>query len=407
MTARRIALAVLAPLALAVTLFTQAAEAQRSASYASVDETRTALARAQADGRAAAGRASRLEQAARGAQASAEKTASQAAALAARIQEAEAGIGVARARIALAERERTALDRRLAERRGPLIRLTAGLQKLARRPLALAVLKPGSLRDTVYLRAMLESTLPEVRRRTAALRGEIARGQRIEDEARAALASLASSNRTLSERRGALAALESRQRLVSRAATGAAARESERALALAEEARDLDSLVGQLDQAGTLRRQLAALPGPLLRPPRPGASEVVDTGPEAVAPSTGIPSFLLPVAGRTVNGFGEARDDGGRARGLLLSPAGGAQVVAPAAGRVAFAGPFAGFDRIVIIEHAGGFTSLVTGMARVDVGVGQELVAGGPLGVAGGARPLIGFELRRAGDPVNPLEYLR
>jgi len=407
MTPRRAALATLAALMGAALIVSQAVEAQRGAAYASVDETRTALARAQADSRAAAARANGLELAARGALASADKTARQAAALAARIQEAEAGIGVARARMVLAERDRAALDRRLAERRGPLIRLTAGLQKLARRPLAVAVLKPGSLRETVYLRAMLETTLPEIRRRTATLRGELARGRALEQEARAALAALRTSNRTLTERRRALAALESRQRLTSRAASGAAAREADRALALAEEARDLDSLVGQLDRAGTLRRQLAALPGPLLRPPRPGASEVVDAGPTPDASPTGAPAFQLPVAGRTVGGFGEARDDGGRTRGLALAPAGGAQVVAPAAGRVAFAGPFEGFDRIVIIEHAGGFTSLVTGLARVNVSVGDELVAGGPLGVAGGTRPVVGFELRRTGEPVNPLAFLR
>jgi septal ring factor EnvC (AmiA/AmiB activator) len=408
MPPRRTALAILAVSGAAVLGGSQAVEAQRGAAYTSIDETRTALAHAQADARAAAGRASRLEIAARNARASAARTASEAAALAARIPEAEAGIGVAQARITLAARDRAALDRRLAERREPLIRLTAGLQKLARRPLALAVLRPGSLRDTVYLRAMLETTLPEVRRRTAALRGELARRQRIEDEARGALAAFRESSRMLDTRRRALAALESRQRLASRAATGAAAREAERALALAEEARDLDSLVGKLNDAGNLRRQLAALPGPLMRPPRPGASEVIDPVPMPAASPTGPPpAFQLPVAGRTVRGFGETGESGLSARGLQFSPAAGAQVVAPAAGRIVFAGPFRGFDRIVIIEHANGFTSLVTGLARVDARVGDELVAGAPLGVAEAGRPVVGFELRRDGAPVNPLEFLR
>ncbi|GGE03419.1 membrane protein [Tsuneonella deserti] len=381
------------------------AQAQRAASYGGVDETRTALVRAQADARAAAGRARRLEVAAAGARASADKTASQAAALAARIQEAEAGITTAQARIALMHRERVALDRRLAARREPLVRLTAGLQKLARRPLIVSVLRPGSLKETVYLRAILDTTLPEVRRRTADLRAEIAHARRIEAAARAAVASLASANRLLGERRSALAALESRQRLASRQATGAAAREGERALALAEQARDLDALVGQLGEAGTLRRQLAALPGPLLRPPRPSASEVIERAEVQVA-SAPAPEFQLPVAGRTVAGFGEASDSGARSRGLALLPIDGAQVVAPGAGRIVFAGPFRGFDRIVIIEHAGGFTSLVTGLARVDVAVGDEVVAGAPLGVAGSGQTTVGFELRREGDPVNPLEFL-
>ena len=384
-----------------------AAVGRLGASYGDARETMTALAQARQQARAAGLRASRLEVEARSTREAAERTAREAAALAARIQQSEAGIAAARARIALSQAERRQLERRLAERREPLIRLTAGLQKLARRPLALGVLRPGSLRETVHLRAVLESTLPEVRRRTAALRGEIERAERIEAEARSAFAALKGGENELAERRTRLAAIETRQRLASRRAGGEAAREAERALALAEEARDLDGLVARLDAAGSLRAKLAALPGPLLRPPRPGASEVLarDIAPAPAATSTA--PFQLPVAGRTVAGFGVPGEGGARSNGLTLAPANGAQVVAPSAGRVAFAGPFSGFGRIVIIEHPGALTSLVTGLARVDIEVGDVLVGGGPLGVAEAGGPVIGFELRREGKPVNPVDYLR
>ena len=399
----RLALPALAFLALGV-----GAVAQLGGSYGTVRETRTALAEARAQARSASVRATRLEITARSTRAAAEKTAREAAATAARIQEAEAEIAAAQARIAMAKSERAALEKRLAKRRGPLIRLTGGLQKLARRPLALAVLRPGSLRETVYLRAMLDTTLPEVRQRTAALRGELGRAQAIEDEARSAYAALKQSERALAMRRTQLAALEARQRLASRRVGGAAAREAEKALALAEEARDLDALVDRLGAAGTLRRRLAALPGPLLRPPRPGASEVLINGPQPERASAAFaPSFQLPVAGRTVTGFGQRTESGAISNGLTLAPASGAQVVAPAAGRVAFAGPFRGFGRIVIVEHSGGFTSLVTGLARVDVSVGERLVAGAPLGIAGIGRPVVGLELRHDEEPVNPVEFLR
>ena len=381
--------------------------AQQSAGFTDAAETRAALARAQAQGRGAAERAERLEAQAMAATQAAQKTATEAAAVAARIQQAEAEIAAAEARIALIARERAELDRRLAERRGPLMRLTAALQKMARRPLVLSALRPGSLRETVYLRAMLDTTIPQVRRRTAALRAEIARGAALEAAARGALANRRHGQAALGERRNRLAALESRQRLASRRASGNAAREAERALALAEEARDLDTLVARLDAAGSLRAELAALPGPIMRPPRPEQSEVVvDAEPAPAATARPSRRFQLPVAGRTVAGFGVTGQGGVRNSGIGLAPAGGAQVVAPAAGRVAFAGPYRGYDRIVIIEHDGRWTSLVTGLARTDVAVGEELVAGAPLGIAGAARPLITFELRRDGEPVNPVEFV-
>lgn len=383
-------------------------EAQRNAAYTTAEESRTALQRARAQALEAKARGEKLEAEARNATQAAEKTAREAAALAARIQQAEAGIDAAEARIALVGKQREALSRRLAKRREPLMRLTASLEKMARRPLVLAALRPGTLQDTVYLRAMLASTIPQVRARTAALRAEIARGRALENEARKALADLRSQEATLGQRRKQLAAVETRQRLESRKASGAADREAERALALAEEARDLDSLVGKLDAAGSLREELAALSGPIMRPSRPEESEVVaDARPTPEASASAPPAgFQLPVAGRTIAGFGSVEQGGVRSNGISLAPRTGAQVVAPAGGRVAFAGTYSGYGRIVIIEHPGGWTSLVTGLARTDVVVGQELVGGSPLGVAGVGRPVVTLELRRAGTPVNPLDYL-
>jgi septal ring factor EnvC (AmiA/AmiB activator) len=219
---------------------------------------------------------------------------------------------------------------------------------------------------------------------------------------------LRSEKAALAARRQQLAAIESRQRLASRAAGGGAEREAQRALLLAEEARDLDALVGQLGRNADLRRRLAALPGPVLRPARPELARATPAPSPFAEPTqaTRPPApYILPVTGRTVAGFA-APSPSGPATGLTLAPRPGAQVVAPAAGRIAFAGPYRGYGRIVIIEHGGLWTSLVTGLARVDVRVGESVVGGAPLGVAGQARPSVSLELRRGEDPVNPLQFV-
>lgn len=382
--------------------------AQRADGFSDPEDARAALRRAREAAQVASSRGERLEAEARAATEAAERTAREAAALAARIQQAEADIAAAEARVLLIDGQRQRLDMRLAERREPLMRLTAALQKLARRPLALSVLRPGSLRETVYLRAMLETTIPEVQRQTAALRSEIARGRELEAEARQALAALRESENQLGLRQQKLVALESRQRLESRRATGVANREVERALAFAEEARNLDALIARLDDANALRRELAALPGPVIRPANPETARSAMTAVPVPTPSSTAPpdDFQLPVIGRTVTGFGAVSPAGLRSNGLSLAPRPGAQVVAPGSGRVAFAGPYRGYGRIVIIEHDGGWTSLVTGLARTDVDVGEELVGGAPLGVAAVDRPVVTLELRRDGAPVNPLDHV-
>ncbi|WP_114521160.1 peptidoglycan DD-metalloendopeptidase family protein [Altererythrobacter sp. ZODW24] len=401
------ALPVLAALALGI--WQVEGSAQRGSVYSDAAETRAELQRALSEAKAAQTRADKLDAVAESATKAAEKTASEAAALAARVQQAEAGIAAAQARISLIDSQRQALTVRLSRRQQPLVRLTGALQKLSRRPLALSALRPGSVRDMVYLRAMLATTVPQVAERTSALRGEIDRGRQLEREAVQAVTVLRESETTLTSQRTKLAALETRQRLESRRASGSADREAERALALAEQARDLDGLVGQLDKAGELREELAQLSGPVLRPSRPETAAVVTPEPSpSQTARAGAPSpYQLPVAGRTLVGFGSPVEGGVTAKGVTLAPVAGAQVVAPAAGRVAFAGTYRGYGRIVIIEHNGVWTSLVTGLARTDVSVGEELVAGAPLGVAEPGRPEVILELRRDGTPVNPLEFTR
>jgi septal ring factor EnvC (AmiA/AmiB activator) len=370
------------------------------------NQLRRAIADAQSAGAAAGRRAAELEAQATTANAAVEKTAREAAGLAARIQQAEAGIAVNEARAALIERERVLLRARLAERQQPLVQLTAALQRLARRPAAFALLRPGSVQDTVYLRAALEAMLPEVERRTADLRAELDRSRALQAQARANAAGLRQAQRDLAARRQALAALESRQRLEARAAGGLAAREAERALALAEQARDLNGLVGQLDEASRRRAALAALPGPILRPAVPGAAVVAAEVLATASAPARIPGFVLPLAGQVVSGFGTERPGQPRSRGVTLLARPAAQIVAPAAGRVVFAGAYRGYGQIVIIEHPGGWTSLVTGLSTLDVEVGDRLVGGSPLGVTGPGQPLVTLELRKDGQPVNPLDQL-
>ncbi|MDE2410733.1 MAG: peptidoglycan DD-metalloendopeptidase family protein [Sphingomonadales bacterium] len=381
-----------------------AVTAQDMVAPATPQDAARALATARAQQAQAGKRAEQLEAAAKNAVAAADQTAQESAALAARIQQAEATIAANQAQIAVVSSQRAALRARLAEHQQPLVRLTAALQRLSRRPPVLSLLRPGSLRDAVYLRAVLQTMLPEVERRTVGLRGEIDKARALEASAQQANADLRASEGEFARRRQALATLETRQRLASREASGVADREAERALALAEQARDLGGLVGELAQQGELRAELAALPGPVLRPPQPDSAQVVDAPVASPGAAASLTGYRLPVAGRLIEGFGEALPGKPRSRGIALAANPSAQAVAPAPGRVVFAGPYAGYGQIVIIEHAGGWTSVITGLVALDTQVGEVLVAGSPLGLAGPGRPVVTLELRKAGEPVNPLE---
>lgn len=378
------------------------------AAIETAEDAQAALRRAQQQGAEARARAEALEAEAASATAAADKTAQEEAALAARVQESEAQIAANEAQIRLIGQQQQALAVDLAAKQRPLVELTAALQRLSRRPPLLSLLRPGSLRDAVYLRAVLETMLPEITRRTASLRAEIDKARALQARAEQANLALRAGQAELAQRRDQLARLEASQLLASREAGGAAQREADRALALKEQARDLTALVGVLARIGALREQLAALPGPVLRPAQPGMAQTpADTQPQSSG-NAGLPRhYILPISGRVVAGFGASAPGRPQSHGITLAAAGQAQVVAPAAGRVVFAGPFQGYGLIVIIEHGGGWTSLITGLAELDCRVGQSLVTGAPLGRLGAASPLVTLELRQAGQPVNPLDYLR
>ena len=117
--------------------------------------------------------------------------------------------------------------------------------------------------------------------------------------------------------------------------------------------------------------------------------------------------YAVPVAGEIVKRFGET-DGFQDAKGLTIRTRSAAQVVAPFDGQIMFAGPFKGYGQILIIDHGGGYHSLLAGIDQIEATVGQRVVAGEPVGVmkSGEPNPSLYLELRRQGQPINPLPWL-
>jgi septal ring factor EnvC (AmiA/AmiB activator) len=366
----------------------------------SLHDERRAFADARAKADAALQRSQRLETSAAAARGQAEQARSRAGAVAARIQGAEAEIDASEARIAIIEQLRRDQRARLALQQGPMVRLVAALQALARRPAALTLVQPGSLDDLVHVRALLSTIVPAVETRTASLRAEVARGRALRAQADSALGLLAKSQQALVTQRNALAALALERRRASDAFSGSAIVEQDRALAMGEEARDIGELMTRIGASAEVRSALETLPGPTLRPRIPGEARALPAT-SSVTATGGQAPYRLPVIGQIVTGLGEVSATGIRARGLTIATRPGAQVVAPTGGRIAFAGPYRGYGNIVIVDHGRGWTTLITSLSALDVRVGDAVDQGSPVGKAGPVRPTITVELRKMGQPVD------
>ena len=86
-------------------------------------------------------------------------------------------------------------------------------------------------------------------------------------------------------------------------------------------------------------------------------------------------------AASLVDPFRPDAPDGTKSEGILFETLPGAQVVAPHDGQVVFRGPFRSYGELLIIEHRDGYHTLLAGLGRTDVVVGQWVLAGEPVGV--------------------------
>jgi murein DD-endopeptidase MepM/ murein hydrolase activator NlpD len=128
-------------------------------------------------------------------------------------------------------------------------------------------------------------------------------------------------------------------------------------------------------------------------------------------------ALARPVAGAVVGKFGEYRDPvldvPMHRNGIELRAVANDKAFALAPGRVAFVGALPGFERVVVIEHGGGYLSLTARLLGVAVEEGQELEAGALIGRAGpkavddGLGTTVYVELRHGQRPIDPEPWLQ
>ena len=106
-------------------------------------------------------------------------------------------------------------------------------------------------------------------------------------------------------------------------------------------------------------------------------------------------ALALPASGKRVVGFGERTEVGATSKGIVLETRASAQITSPSDGWIVYAGEFRSYGQLLIINAGGGYHIVLAGLTRIDVSVGQFVLAGEPVGAMGASGP--GPELRQAG----------
>jgi septal ring factor EnvC (AmiA/AmiB activator) len=219
-----------------------------------------------------------------------------------------------------------------------------------------------------------------------------AMAENIDDEMRAAAEQVRELNKLqveLEKQRGNFAAVEKKHR---------------------REMEQLDKLLrARASQNETLRARQYELQKQLsdLSKQAKNLSELADkvVVPRASAPerrASNSRRLRFPVSGMLLLRFGdlnaaEMRSDGWRVRSNSA-----AVVAAPADGAIKFASDFGRYGFVVMLDHGDGYISVMTGLGGVDVMVGQEVLAGEPVGRMPVSSPELYLELRHGARAVDP-----
>jgi len=327
-----------------------------------------------------------------------------------------------------------AIRRSLDGRRGVVVEVLAALQRMGRRPPPAVLVRPEDMLEAVRASMLLGAVLPELRAETEALASDLAEMVRLRAAAAAEREGLGREVATLAEDRQRLAALMDARQQDLRTAEQTVLDETRRAAEFASKAQSLKDLIGRLEsdiqaqgRAAEEARRLAERAEAEVRnqteqqarETRERIAALAFRDPARLAPKVAFGEtrglLPLPVAGSLLKGFNAPDAVGGTLKGAAYATRPGAVVSAPCDGWVAFAGPFRTYGQLLIINAGGGYYLLLAGMERMNVSLGQFVLAGEPVAVMGEAsqataasvgsettQPVLYVEFRKDGTSIDP-----
>lgn len=131
-----------------------------------------------------------------------------------------------------------------------------------------------------------------------------------------------------------------------------------------------------------------------------------ESAPPRWTPSADDPAWRWPVEGEVLRGYSSRH----ARRGIDIGGKSGQAVHAAAAGRVVYSGSgLKGYGNLVIIKHDDRYLSAYGFNRRLRVVQGDNVDSGqhiADMGLGPENRPMLYFEIRRDGEPVNPQRLL-
>lgn len=317
----------------------------------------------------------------------------------------------------------------LNARRGVLANVLAALQRMGRKPPPAIVVRPEDALASVRSAMLLGSVVPELREEASALADDLQHLVSLKTEQARERDRMRADASALAEERTRIEFLVDDKRKARARSEQQLAEEQAKSEELAKHATSLKDLIANLEgqlaaatAAAEAARQAEAANQAAMNDG--SASRTPESLGEAdrIAPAVAFASTkgLLPrpANGVQLKSFGDADGLGGTTQGLSIATRASARVSSPSDGWVVYAGPFRSYGQLLIINAGGGYHILLAGMERIDVELGQFVLAGEPVAQmgtrllassstvgVGATQPVLYVEFRKDGNSIDPAPW--
>ena len=354
------------------------------------------------------------------------------------VQASEAKLSETESKLSDLTDQVTVIRNSITDRKETIVKMLSAMQRIGRTPPPALVTRRDDALAVVRSAMLLAQVFPELKYQADNLSQELDGLIKLETGIREQRDTEKSENDRLTTERNRIDELleEKKSKLAQSEAELVSTRQA--ALTQAAEVTELNDLIARLDERIAkaevaqydaevvaekelrAREQSQALATPANEKVieiKPESTKVAFASPARMKPAmpfeTAKGTLPLPAQGKRIKRFGEADGVGGTLRGISLQTRGEARIIAPTDGWVVYAGPFRSYGQLLIINAGGGYHVLLAGMGRIDVSLGQFVLAGEPVAVMGASlpagqsnndnsRPVLYVEFRKDGRPIDP-----
>lgn len=290
-------------------------------------------------------------------------------------------------------------------------RLAQAALRLSRTPPEAAVLMPVDQADAMKTARLLMIISDQLKSEAKSIREQWAELQTLRLKVAKNHAEMLKQKESLGKKQKSLRETVAERQALQKKLNREQEQESKKLAELGREAENLQALIATLDKKESEKKEA-------LKAEEEQAQAEEEQAAQSSKPARGTKGKLRsfasakggvrpPVAGKLVQSYG----GGGQSqtnKGVVIQTREKAQVTAPYDGEVVFTGPFLRYGRMVILRHSDDFHTLLAGVARIDVSVGEFLLEGEPIGAMGEeSSNRLYVELRKNNQSVDPAPWIK